>query len=417
MRKDLGRWVWAAVLLAPIVPAACATTSATPDGGIPDAGLPDEGPGPAHDAGLDAAKPKDGATPDAADASPKKDASDADAGDADAVDAADAGGPTVIVTGVAADSLVVDSTNVYWRASALDEAGVSFDVVVGKCAIAGGCPAGGEVLGTTTASLVFNDYVGTVALAGGKVVVPSDGTLLGCATTGCAGTLSTITSQTGTITSLSAVGTTLYFGLTGAAGSRYLESCDVGSCATPSVIGPTTGAPGDPSVASGVVAFDAQGIWVSPVGGFPDGGATLLASTNGGGPVGLWNDGTNVYFGVGGTFVTDDAGDSTLANGTGFIGRCAVTGCGGTATKLVQNESNVGGPVVSGTDVYWPVGGPVDSSGNPTAPGSIQTCSTTDACATVKTLASGGHPATIAVDTTYVYFGDPYAKTISRVAR
>jgi hypothetical protein len=83
----------------------------------------------------------------------------------------------------------------------------------------------------------------------------------------------------------------------------------------------------------------------------------------------------------------------------------------------VSGESNVGGPVVSGTDVYWPVGGPVDANGNPTGPGSIQTCSTTDGCVTVKTLVSSGNPSTIVVDATHVYWGDPHAKTISRFPR
>jgi hypothetical protein len=78
----------------------------------------------------------------------------------------------------------------------------------------------------------------------------------------------------------------------------------------------------------------------------------------------------------------------------------------------------VGAVVVAGTDVYWPVEGPFDStSGLPTGPGSVQTCSTTDGCAVVTTLASGGNPSTLAVDSTHVYWGDPIAQTISRIPR
>jgi hypothetical protein len=337
--------------------------------------------------------------------------------DASVGNAADGGAQAeIIVTGVAPDSIVTDGTNLYWRASGLNDAGTSFTVGVGKCPLGGGCPAGGTSLATTSANLVFNDGVATVALAGGKVIVPLDGTLMACATGGCGGTLSTITSVTGVITSLTAVGTTLYFGVTGAAGSRFVESCDMASCTTPHVIGATAGAPGDPSVSGTTLAFSAKGIWVAPTTAFPAAGATLLANTNGI-PVGLWNDGTDVYFGIGGSFTTDDAGNSTIQNDSGYVARCAVGGCGGSPTTVVSGESNVGGPVVSGTEVYWPVGGPVDANGNPTAPGSIQRCSTTDACATVTTLVSGGNPSTIAVDANYVYWGDPYAKTISRFPR
>jgi hypothetical protein len=329
--------------------------------------------------------------------------------------------PEVIVTGVAADSLVTDRESVYWRASGLDPAGDGFGVIVGKCALGGGCPAGGTVLGTASADLVFVDGP-EVALAEGKVIVPVGGNLLACATSGCGGKLSTVTSTSGIITSVSAAGNKLLFGLTGfEPGSRSIDSCDVNDCASPHILGVTSdapgSAPGDPSFSSGTVAFVSDALYATPAHGFPAAGPTLLAHLDGIGG-GLWNDGTNVYFAVGGKFETDDAGDSVIENGTGYVARCAVTGCGGKPTVLASGESNVGAVVVSGTDVYWPVEGSFDAtSGLPTGAGSIKTCSTTNRCATVSTIASGGNPSTIAVDSSYVYWGDPIAQTISRIAR
>lgn len=125
-----------------------------------------------------------------------------------------------------------------------------------------------------------------------------------------------------------------------------------------------------------------------------------------------------MYFSVGGQSETDDAGVTSIVNGTGYVARCAVTGCGGSPTVLASGESNVGSVVVAGTDVYWPVAGPTDSvTGNPTGPGSIQTCSTKDGCKAVRTLASGGNPSTLTVDASHVYWGDPVAQTISRIRR
>lgn len=341
--------------------------------------------------------------------------------DALGLEAARRAKPEVVVTGVAADSLVTDRTDIYWRASALDASGDNFNVIVGKCSLGGGCPVGGTVLATTSALLVFSDAE-EVALAAGKVIVPVGGDLMACDTGGCGGTLSTVTSSSGFITSVSSRGNELFFGVTGSApGARSLDSCDVNHCASPHVIGVTSNAggsaPRDPSYRDGTVAFLSKGVYVTPAQSFPAAGATLLASRDGIGG-GVWNDGTDVYFSVGGQFETDDAGDSSILNGTGYVARCAVTGCGGNPKILASGESNVGGVVVAGTDVYWPVGGPFDAAtGLPTGPGSIQTCSTNDGCATVRTLASGGNPSTLTVDSSHVYWGDPVAKTISRIRR
>jgi hypothetical protein len=338
--------------------------------------------------------------------------------DAGAPDGGDA--PTTLVTKVTADSLVTDSTNIYWRSSQLDSTQSVFDVALAECPLAGGCAAGGTVLGTTTAQLVFAGP-GQVALAAGKVIAPVGGALLSCATGGCGGTLATLTATPGVITSVVAVGTQLFFGETGAAGARFMESCDVASCATPTQLGATSGAegaaPGDPSVAGSVLAFKAGALFVAPTTGFADGGATQLADLSGVLGGGIWNDGTNVYFGVQGTFTTDDAGVSSVPNGTGYVARCAVTGCAGAPTKLATGESNVGNLVVDGTDIYWAVQGPYDASGAPTGPGSILTCSTSDLCASIHPLVSSGNPSTLTADATYVYWADPTAQTISRVRR
>jgi hypothetical protein len=276
------------------------------------------------------------------------------------------------------------------------------------------------VLGTTTAQLVFVDP-GQLAIAAGQVIAPVGGSLLACATGGCGGNFSTLTTTPGTITSVVASGTQLFFAETGTSGARFMESCDVASCATPTQLGATSGAaggaPGDPSVAGGVLAFKAAGLYVSPTTGFPDGGATLLANLSGVLGGGIWNDGTNVYLGVGGAFTTDDAGAVQVTNGSGYVARCALSGCGGTPTVLASGESNVGNVVIDGTDVYWPVQGPYDASGAPTGPGSIQTCSTTDQCTSVHAVVSGGHPATITVDSSFVYWADWDAQTISKMPR
>ncbi len=200
-----------------------------------------------------------------------------------------------------------------------------------------------------------------------------------------------------------------------------MDSCEVGNCATPHILGVTSdapgAAPGDPSASGNTVAFVSDALYATPAHGFPAAGPTRLATLNGISG-GLWNDGTNVYFGVSGQFDADDAGDTSIQNGTGYVARCAVTGCGGHPKILASGESNVGAVVVSGTDVYWPVEGPFDpSSGLPTGTGSIQTCSTTNGCATVTMLTSGGNPSTLTVDANYVYWGDPIAQTISRIAR
>ena len=396
-----------AAALLPIAAAACTTTSDPPRTGPPADAAPDQTspPPPPEDAGADGSK--DAAPNDAS--LPPTDAPTGDAGDA-------AAQPSVIVTGAYADSLITDGTNIYWRSSFLDDAGANFSVILAKCPLAGGCPAGGDVLATTSALLVFAGEH-EVALAADKVIAPVGGSLMACATGGCGGVLSTITTTPGYITSVTASGTQLYFGETGAVGSRFMESCDVASCATPTKLGATTGAPGDPSVSGSTLTFAGRDLFVTPTSGFPDGGATLLASTTGLTGMGMWNDGTDVYFGIGGLLETNDAGDSYTQNGTGYVARCALAGCSGKPTVIASAESNVGGVVVDGTDVYWPVMGPLDANGLPTAEGRIETCSKTDGCATVKTFVRGGNPARIAVDAAYVYWADQNARTISRMAR
>jgi hypothetical protein len=229
--------------------------------------------------------------------------------------------------------------------------------------------------------------------------------------------LTLVTTQSGTITSVTAVGTTLYFGLTGPVGSRFMESCDVTSCATATVLGATSHAPGDPSISGKTLAFGAGDVFVTPTSGFPDGGPTSLTSLTGFLGLGLANDGTDVYISMSGKTDTTDAGDTIILNDTGYVARCALTGCGGKPHMIVNGESNVGGVVTDGNDVYWPVVGPEDVNGAPTGTGMIQTCSKTDGCATVKTFVSEGHPSTLAVDANHLYWADPVAQTISKIAR
>jgi hypothetical protein len=393
MKTDSRRWlcIRVAILFAPLAPAACAGVSSD---GAADVSSP----------GASTSAKETGAAPLEVDSLAQHHRK-----------------PEVIVTGVAADSLVTDRSDIYWRSSGLGADGANFDVVVGKCSLGGGCPTRGTVLGTASADLVF--VTGPeVVLAEGKVIVPVGGDLMACATSGCGGKLSTLASTSGIITSLTASGNKLFFGLTGFSdGSRSVDSCEVDHCATPHVLGVTSdapgSAPGDPSVSGDMVAFLADALYVTPTQGFPAAGATLLAHLNGIGG-GIWNDGTNVYVGVSGQFETDDAGDTSIQNGTGYVARCALTGCGQNPKVLASGESNVGAVVVAGTDVYWPVEGPFDpTSGLPTGPGIIQTCSTTDGCATVATIASGGNPSTITVDDSYVYWGDPIAQTITRLPR
>jgi hypothetical protein len=330
--------------------------------------------------------------------------------------------PEVVVIGVAADSLVTDGTNIYWRANTFDATSGSSTVIVGKCPVGGGCIVGGTVLAVTSAQLLFGGS-DQVALTSGKVIVPVAGTLFACDTGGCGGQLSTVIKTSDFITSVTARGNEVFFGLSGfESGSRTVVACDINHCATPRVLGTTDdlgSAPHYPSFSdrSSTVAFKQNGIYITPARGFPAAGPTLLTSADGV-EGGVWNDGTDVYFSVGGQLATDDQGNSWIANDTGYVGRCAVTGCGGNATLLASGESNVGGIVVAGDDVYWPVGGPVDNvSGLPTGPGSIQTCSKTDGCAVVTTLAAGGNPSQLTVDSSYVYWGDPFAMKISRIRR
>jgi hypothetical protein len=378
------------------------------EGGVDSSLPPNDAPAEANDArtqdasaGLDAsAAPDDGAPS----------------------DVFDAGIPIfTVAVGQDIDSILSDGTKIYWRegSSLPSDGSQQFYVQLKSCPITGKCAPGGDVLGGASSFLVFlSDRA--LALVGTTLVATTGQAVVSCDVGGCGGNLTTVYdgSGSGTITSLTAAGRTLLLARTGGSpDSRVLWACDIADCAHPTSLIYTAAAPGAPSLAAGFVAFRAAGIYACSIStGCPDGQAPIATYV---GTVGgsLWNDGTNVYFTLTGTGVTDDAGNTTILNGTGTVARCGLAGCNGLPTSIATNLNQPTSILVDGTDVYWANSGSWDANGNPTGGGSIQRCSTTDGCKMIETITDVGYPSSLTVDSANIYWGDSVSGKIQGRAK
>jgi hypothetical protein len=365
---------------------------------------------PAGDASIDA--PRTDATADATLAADGSAEATVDAAsDAGPLADQEASVPILLVTrGSHVDTILSDGEKMYWREEFYlgDDAG-AFSVAIKSCPLDGGCADGGDLLGSALSELVFlSDRALTIV--GTTLFATTGDAVVSCDVGGCGGNPATVYANPsdgfGSITSLTSAGRTLLLARTGFAGHRFLYACDIADCSNPTSLIATQGAPSEPSLAAGLVAFQADGIYVCSISsGCPDGAPPLATyvGTIGGS---LWNDGTNVYFTLTGTAFTDDAGNNQITNATGTLARCGVNGCNGVPTTLAADLDQPSSVLVDGTAIYWVNDGVTDFTNGTVSAGSVQRCSTTDDCKTVETISRGGNPTSLTVDGKNIYWGD-----------